>query len=368
VNRLKFILIAVVLIALAACGDRIEPGRTEAPVEPIKGLVLEKVQGTSVTGSEAFVATVESLDRSLLSARIDGRVRRILVTEGERVTAGQQLLMIDDNPAGDRVREAEAALAEASGGAAAAEARWQLAQKTQARFQRLFAKEAVTAQEFDQVNAELEMARQGRESARATVRRAKAGLAAAETARSYGQVTAPYAAIVAQRNVEEGSTVMPGTPLLTLDREGHWQARAELPEAMTGKVAVGAGFTVEIPALKQNFNGVVSEIIPAADPRSRSFQIKIELPDDARLVSGLFARVRAAEPARATLLVPATAIVTRGQLTAVYVVENDLLRYRLVKIGRNIGDRVEILAGLNEGETLVAADVVRAKNGARVED
>lgn len=367
-NRRNLILIAGVLTLLTACGDRIEPGRTTAPVAPIKGLVLAKARETALAGGEAFVATVESPDRGILSARIDGRVSRMLVAEGERVAAGQTLLLIEDNPAGDRVREAEAALAEAAGGAAAAEARRQLAEKTHARFAQLFAKEAVTAQEFDRVGAEREMARQGLESAQAGTRRARAALAAAKTALDYGRVTAPYAAVVAGRQVREGSTVMPGAPLLTLDREGRWRARAELPETMTGQIAVGARFMVEIPALNEHLTGIVNEIVPAADPRSRSFQIRIELPEEARLVAGLFARARVMGAGRTALLVPASAIVTRGQLTAVYVVENNILHYRLVKVGRTLGDQVEIVSGLGAGETLVVAGAVRAKNGGRVED
>lgn len=367
-NRLNVLMMAISLLFLGACGGDIEPGRTAPSVEPVKGLILAPVAGTPLPGDEAFVATIESSDRGVLFARIDGRVERILVAEGARVTAGQPLLTIADHLAGDRVREAEAAHAEADGGAAAAEARWTLAEKTHARFQQLFAKEAVTAQEFDRVGAEREIARRDLERAWAGVRRAGASLASAKTALSYSRITAPYAAVVVGRQVQEGSTVMPGTPLLTLDREGRWRARAELPESLAGRVAVGAAFLVEIPALNMQLPGTVGEVLSATDPRSRSFQIKIELAADARLAAGLFARARPAGAERMTLLAPASAIVTRGQLTAVYVVEDKVLRYRLVKLGRVFGDRVEILAGLAEGETLVVAGAERAKNGAPVED
>jgi RND family efflux transporter MFP subunit len=351
----------------SACGSDIEPGRTEQAGEPIKGLRFAPVAGRTLAGGTAYVGTVESPDRGVLSARTDGQISRILVTDGDRVVAGQPLLTIDDNLAGDRLMEAEAALAEAKGAAAAAEAQRLLAEKNHARFQQLFTKEAVTAQEFDRTIAELEMARQGLVGAKASVRRAEAAFAGARTVNDYSQVTAPYAGIVAGRMVQVGSTVLPGAPLLALDRAGRLRVRAELPEALAGQIAVGAAMLIEIPALEKELPGEVSEV-SAADPNSRSFQVKIELATDEPLSTGLFARVRLVGAGQATLLVPSVAIVTRGQLTAVYVVEDNLLHYRLVKTGRTIDDRVEILSGLVEGETLVVEGAQRAKNGGRVED
>ncbi len=356
------------LLLLAACGGDIEPGRTEAQAPTVRGLTLARATGSPLAGGEAYVGTVESPDRGVLAARIGGQVASLGAVEGDTVKAGDLLVTLADTTAGDQLRQAEAGLAEARGASAAAEARLQLAQSTFERFSRLKAGEAVTPQEFDRVAAELEMARQGVKAARAAVRGAAATRDAAKTAQGYTRVTAPYAGVVARRLVEEGSTVMPGTPLLALDREGAWRVRAELPEALTGKVAAGDRFTVEFPALGKNLTAIVAEILPAIDPKSRSFQVKLSLEDGAGLSSGLFARVRAAGGEQASLLVPAAAVVTRGQLTAVYVVEEGLLRYRLVKLGRRLGEQVEILSGLREGETLVVDGVGRAKSGARVED
>lgn len=366
-TRLNRIAVAVSLLFISACGGDIEPGRTEAAGEAVQGLVLAEVAAGPLVGGTAYVGALESSGRGQLSARIAGRIDRIQVVEGDRVAAGQTLLTIADNPAGEQLKEAEAALAEARGAAAAAEARQQLAEKTHARFQQLYAREALTAQEFDRVSAELEMAQQNLAASMAGVRRAEAAVAGARTASDYTRVTAPYAGVVAERMVQEGSTILPGTPLLALDRAGRLRVRAELPEALAGQIAVGDPFLVEIPALDQSLKGAVSEVT-AADPRSHSFQVKIELATEESLPAGLFARVRPAGSGATALLVPSAAIVTRGQLTAVYVVEKSFLRYRLVKTGRHVGDRVEILSGLAEGETLVVEGAGRAKNGGRVEE
>ncbi len=190
---------------------------------------------------------------------------------------------------------------------------------------------------------------------------------AARTALAYSRVTAPYAARVVRREVEEGSTVQPGTPLLVLDRLGGWRVRGELPESKAGQVAVGDPVQVEIPALNKTYPARISEVQAAADPRSRTFQVKAELPEKAEVNAGLFARMLFPGGERPTILVPAAAVVERGQLTGVYLVRDNILHYRLVKTGREIDGRLEILSGLEPGDSIVVGGVERARSGARLE-
>lgn len=341
------------LLALSACGGEIEPGRTPAAPAVIKGLVLEQIVPVAVPGAATFVGTVESLDRGLVGARIDGRVAQIAVAEGALVKPGQLLLILEQNTAAARLSEAQSQRE-------AAAASLQLAEKTFARYQQLFLAEAVTPQEMDRVAADLELARQQQ-------RGAEAGVQQARTAASYCRVTAPYAARVIRREVEVGTTVQPGTPLLVLDRQGGWRVRLEVPDSRLGSLALGDPLTVEIPALRRTLAGTVAEIVPQSDPLSRTVQVKVDLQGAENLTPGLYARAFRATETSATLLVPAAAVVHRGQLTGLYVVEQGLLRYRLVRTGRTLGERVEVLSGLEAGETVVVEGTARAKNGARVE-
>lgn len=338
---------------LAACGGEIEPGRTSATPPTVKGLTLAPVGIAAVAGTQALVGTVESGDRAVIAARTDGRVGRVLVREGATVRAGELLLALEQNIAAARL---EAAGSEAR----AAAARVELADKTFARYARLQRTEAVTPQEMDRVTAE-------RDSARQQLKAAQARQEEARTAAGYSRVVAPFNGRVAQRAVEVGSTVQPGTPLVTLDRDGDWHARLQVPESWLGLIHPGEAMSVEVPALGRTLAGTVAEIIPATDPRSRSFSIKVTLPASDGLSAGLFARaVRSRELGEAVLL-PQKAISERGQLTGVYVVEQGMLHFRLVKTGRRLDDRVEILAGLMPGETVVIDGVNRAVNGGRVE-
>lgn len=364
----SFVAIALLpLLLLAACGHEIEPGRTAREAPLVKGLTLQTLSAGQLPGGESFVGSVESLDRGQLAARIDGRVGRIAVQEGDRVQAGELLLTLVETTAGDQSRAAAAGVAEAQGALAAARARLELADKTLGRYRVLFAKEAVTPLEMDRISAEQAMAANGVAAAEAAVHRASAGSAAAATAAGYTRITAPYAGVVVRHLVQEGSTVLPGTPLLLLDRQGPWRVRAQLPEALTGKVAVGDGFNVELPALGKTLAGTVAEVLPAAEPQSRAFEVKLDLADQSGLAAGLFARVAAVGGEKSALLIPVAALLERGQLSGVFVVKDGILHFRLVKTGVRSGDQVEILSGLAAGETIVTGGIEQAVSGGRVE-
>lgn len=339
-------------LLLTACGDDIAPGRTAPEPPVIDGLGFATIGSEALAATQYFVGTVESLDRAALAARIDGRVGSLMVRAGDRVAGGTLLLTIVDTPT-------DAQLARAESARQAAAARLSLAEQTLARFARLKAGEAVTPQEFDRVASEAAQARGELSAAAAAVEQAR-------TVASYARVRAPYPARIASTAVEVGATVMPGTPLLVLDRAGGYQVRLNYPERLAGKISPGDILNVEVPSLQRIFPAKVNEVAPAADPGSRSFQLKAALPDDPQLAAGLFARAAYGHGTTETLLIPAAAVVTRGQLTGVYVVEDGILRWRLVKIGRAVDDRFEILAGLGDGEKVVVSGVDKAVNGARI--
>lgn len=352
-NKSSKLIVVLTTLLLAACGNKIEPGQTEADRQSITGLHFEKVAAQNVPGQEFFIGTIESSDRGVLAARIDGRVGRLAVKVGDSVKAGQLLLTIDQNTVNDR-------LAEAQGSKEAAAARLVLAEKTYQRYEQLAKAEAITPQEMDRMTAEREQARQNLQTA-------AAGAAQARTSVGYNQVSAPYAGKIAEQLVETGSTVMPGTPLLVIERSGIPQARLAIPETLMGQIALGEKLQLEIPALKQTLSGQVTEIQPSSDPATRSFAIKLKLPAEAAVTPGLFVRAQRSTATSSALLIPRTALVQRGQLTGVYVVEANILRFRLIKVGPQLGDKVEVLSGLSAGETIVTSDVQKAQSGARVE-
>lgn len=351
-KRIKLLPILMTFL-MAACSDKIEPGQTQPGRQSITGLQFEVISVQQVPGQEIFIGSVESSDRGVLASRIDGRIGRLAIKVGDQVKAGQLLLTIGENTVNDR-------LAEAQGSKEAAAARLELAEKTYKRYEQLAQAEAVTPQEMDRMAAEREQAQQNYQSRTASTAQARTGAA-------YNRVTAPYAGQIAERLVDTGSTVMPGTPLLVIERSGIPQARISVPESLVGQMTLGEEMQLEIPALQRTVTGVVTEIQPGSDPATRSFAIKLKLPPDAELTPGLFLRAHRRTAASNALIIPRTALVQRGQLTGVYVVEANILHFRLIKIGPQLGDKVEVLSGLTAGETIVTSDVQRAQSGARVE-
>src|SRR6266540_4322409 len=158
-----------------------------------------------------------------------------------------------------------------------------------------------------------------------------------------------------------------GSPL-PLDEPRQYRLEADVGESAMGRVRLGETVPVMVDAVGQPLNARVAEVIPAADPASRSVTVKLDLPAVPGLRSGAFGRARFPAGERKALLVPARALVERGQLTGVYVVdERSVARLRLVTAGQRRGERVEILSGLNPGERVVTEGVERVTDGGRVE-
>jgi len=357
----------IILPILVACGGDIQPGNTPANIPAVAGLELLTLQASSESSATAFTGSVASVDRAEVAARTTGRIVRRLVREGDQVKAGQLLIEITDNQAGDQLQAASSAQQAAEGNLAAARARQALAEKTEARYRQLKQHDAVSAQEYDQVASELEIARRGVDSAAAAAEQGRAQLAAARQQVSYNRVTAPVPGQIAQMLVEQGTTVAPGQPLLDIDRAGARQVIGRLPEQLAGRLQIGEKFQVELPALGRTYTATLSRIQPSADSSSRSFEVRLDLASSEDLPTGLFARFSRSGESSQLLLVPPVAVVTRGQLTGVYLVEDGVLHYRLVRTGRQFPGGLEIIAGLNPGDTLVVGGVERAANGARVE-
>jgi RND family efflux transporter MFP subunit len=361
------ILLLTGLLALAGCGDEIKPGRTEHATVEVGGLTTATVGPLQNSLQRALNGTLEAPDQSQLMARLPGRVARIVIHEGQRAKAGATILTLDQQTATDELAAALAASQAAEGGLAEAEAQEQLAIRTLQRYQQLKEGEAVTRQELDQVNMEEEAARQRVLAARANLAKARAGLEAARVMAGQANLRSPFDARINRILVDTGSTVMPGTPLVELDRIAPWLVSLEVPESLVGQFLADSEFSVEIPSTAQTFTAALAEVYPAVNPVTRTQTVKLRLPADADLNAGLFARVFLPDAGPGSLFVPASAIVTRGQLTAVYVVADGVLHYRLVRTGSTLDGRTEILSGLSPGEKIVTEGANRARHGARVE-
>jgi RND family efflux transporter MFP subunit len=354
----KAVMAAILLgigIGFSACGAE-KKAATAAP-EVIRDVAVLDVRLTPVPDVFEAVGTVRAAQSAQLAAQVMGNIIAVNVREGDLVKRGQVLAVIDDAQPRAGVERAQAMVSAADHEAAAAESEQTLAAATLKRYQDLFEKKAVSPQEFDEVKARFQAASARQEMARSGRAQAKAALAQAQTMLSFTRIQAPFDGVITEKRVEPGALAAPGMPLLVIEGSGRFRLEAAVDESNLRYVKAGETVAVRIDSLAaEQLQGKIAQIVPAADPASRSFIVKVELPAAAQLRSGVFGRAYFVRGKREALVIPNTAIVDRGQLRGVYVVGGDhMATLRYVTVGKPSGDRVEVLSGLQPGERLVAA-------------
>jgi RND family efflux transporter MFP subunit len=341
---------------------------------------VETLADSEIAGIYQASGSLRPRYSAAIAAKIAANILQVRVQTGDHVQAGQTLIILDRRDLEANLRRSEAARAEADSSIEetesaikAARANFELARVTHQRFQNLLANASVSQQELDEsearvrsADAALGMAASKRRQIGARCNQAEAEIAGARVALDYATLTAPFAALVTERKADAGSLATPGAPLLTLEREGNPRLEASMDESRLGLVRVGERVTVEIDGLNRTVSGRVAEVVPSVDSATRSFTVKIDLPALPGLRSGMFGRAGFAAGKRTALLVPQAAVLERGQIRSVYVIEGDTARLRFVTLGERRNDRREVLSGLTAGERIIVMPAPLLADGARV--
>ena len=359
-------LVALLLI-ISACSSEQKPA--VQPPENAGKVAVYQATSDKVPDALEVVGTVRAAESSPISAQMMGNVVAVNVREGDLVKRGQILVAIDPSQAQAGLDRAQAGLSAAQHEVAAAQTQKALADSTLKRYETLFNRKSVSPQEFDEVKARAQAAGAAAESAQAAQSQAKAAVAQAQSGFAYTKIRAPFDGVVTERRVDPGALASPGMPLLTVESTGHFRLEANIDEANLHFVRGGETVPVTLDAYSdQSLSGRVSQIVPAADAASRTFLVKIELPPSPVARSGLFGRAQFPRGQRDALVIPRTAVVERGSLKGVFVIDQDkIASLRYVTLGAPIGDRVEVLSGLTPNERLVLSPGERALGGKRVE-
>jgi RND family efflux transporter MFP subunit len=335
----------------------------------VRGVNVSAATNSRVPDLIVAVGTVRAAETSQIAAQVMGNVTAVNVREGDSVSRGQILATVDSTQALAGLQRAEAALAASQHELLAAETEKILTESTLKRFDMLYQRKSVSPQEYDEMKARYQGALARAEAAQAGAYQAKAGVKQAQTDFGYTKLRAPFVGIVTERKADPGTLATPGMHLLTVEARGRYRLEATIDESDLRFVNVGDSVPVVLDARPdQTLVGKVTHIVPAADPNTRTFLLKIELPPNPFLRSGLFGRASLFRGERDSLMVPRTAVVDRGALKAVYVVGTDqIASLRYVTVGQVTGDRWEVLSGLNANEAIVVAPMDQEIGGKKME-
>jgi RND family efflux transporter MFP subunit len=334
---------AIVLAsALVGCGH-------EPPVAPPRaashGLASVEVGITSAPAELMLDAVVEAVDQATLSAQTAGRVAEVLADVDDHVKEGQLLLRL-------RAAEQAAGLGQARAALVAAEARHAQASAQFDRIRDMYERKVVARATYDEAIG-------ARDTAAANVAATRAALDSAREGVAYTELRAPYDGTITAKRVQPGEAVAPGTPLLTIASLDALRVVAEVPQSIARDVRALGNANVYVGT--ERIAATKVTLFPAADPMSSTFRARAELPSTVRgLAPGMYAKVGFVTGETSAMLVPRGAVVERSELRGVYVIGADgRVSLRQVRLGRPVGDAVEVIAGLAAGER-VAIDPVLA--------
>ena len=333
-------LMAVVLLA-AGCGSKDEPPTSAvsaAPQTTVQAAIVE-IRTSEVPIRVEVTGQVMPIFQAVLSSRIQGTIDQLLVREGSPVVKGQTLIQLDN-------RDVQAELARAIAEVENAEAHLD-------RMKTLHAQDAVSKQEMENATRTYKVAEANRKAVLAQL--------------SYTIVKAPFDGVITEKKVEAGELASPGQPLLIMENPRQLRLEATVAEGDLKSVSRGDKIPVTIDALQgRALAGIVGQILPAGDPHTHTFMVKVDLPPAPGLKTGMFGRFQLDKGTTRTILVPETAVVERGEMTSVFAVGSDrIARLRWVKTGRRFDKQVELLSGVNVGES-VLLDAARGVEGASV--
>lgn len=328
------LLFAALAMCLVGCGKTGAMGG-DSPSLRSASVQVQTVASKSRAATEEVVGTVRPKLSASLEAKVSGRVAQMLVVPGQPVTNGELLVHLDAPEIGSRLDQANAALEQA-------EHDWK-------RISTLFSQQASTRSEYDAANEHYRVA--------------KGAAAEANAMMSYCDVVAPFDGVITRKLADVGDLAMPGKSLLQMENPGALRLEADVPEALIGNLKLGDQLMVHGASAADGVDGTVAELAPAADPNSRTFMVKLDLPSTTSLRSGQFGRVAVPVGEVNSIRIPATAVIQRGQMEIVFVVSASHAQMRLIRTGNHLGDEIEVVSGLEADEQIVTVGAGQLTDG-----
>jgi RND family efflux transporter MFP subunit len=344
VKRLIVPITALAALALmiawlaGAFRDKMAPGLT--PAESTPAPQAHAVVREDIEVREAVPASIGARQATTISSRTLARITDISVRAGDTVATGQLLIQLERS-------DLESRLQQATERVRAVDARLIEARQSLTRARQLYEQKLIAAAQLDEAQANHDALTAELASARQAVREAEVSL-------SFTEIRSPIDGRVVERFAEPGDTASPGDKLLSLYNPKSMRIEAAVREKLALQLELGQALQVEIPATGSALPARIEELVPAADPGSRSFTVKAQVDYAGTLLPGMYARMLIPAGRERLLLVPADRVVVYGQLEIVWVARDGHVDRRFIRTGQEVRPgMLEVLSGLNEGDQVL---------------
>jgi len=338
--------------ALSGCGEKDQQQQATAGAAAVKAHVVV-VQKTVLPIIATAPGGVIAEQQAQIASRLMGFIREMNVHEGQSVVAGQRLFTVDPTDIQGQVSQAKAGLAQAEAALADAKSDY-------TRFGNLYKEEAIPKLQWDKVRLQYQVAQQQAAAARA-------GLGTAAAQMRYATLTAPFAGIITQKMANVGDLAAPGRPVLMLENPSKLQVQTNVSSEVFAHLKLGDSVSLEAGDTGTAVTGKIARLVPAADPATHTYLVKIDLPQGSGLKSGMYVLVSFAIGQREGVRVPQSAVLDRAGITGVFVVDaQGIAHYRMVRVGEASDGQVEIQAGLAPGERVVTSGTAKLQSGDRI--
>jgi RND family efflux transporter MFP subunit len=330
----RLALACAVLAAIGAgCREReATPQRASLPSVAVRVIAVEP---TARVAHEEVVGTVRAKLRAAIEPKISARIESLLVAPGQAVKAGEVIAQLD-------------------------------AREVQARRDQAIAIREQTARELDRSRVLLQQKSSAPaefDAVQARERVAIGALQEAEAMLGYTKVVAPFDGVITRKLADVGDLAAQGRPIAEIEDPHALRFEADVPEALISNMVLGTRLAVRIGSSPTTIEGAVAELAPVADPASRTFLVKLDLPATEALRSGQFGRVLVPTGESRSIHVPVSALVVRGQMETVYVVEDQTAHLRLVRTGQRTATEIELLSGIVSGDRVVTEGAAQLRDG-----
>lgn len=357
----KFIIsiLFAAIFMIIGCSDQAEPTQKETITnrEPVK-VQTETVGSLSKNSNASLSGLIQSEDKAIVSARMMGYITDLKAKIGDRVAKGQIIIRIKNDELIAQKAQVNAGIREARASLSNVEVNYN-------RLKALWDQESITKKEWDDVSTQYQVVQ-------AKVEAAEQKLNEINEVISHNTVKAPIAGLITEKMIHKGDLVNPGIPLMTIESEKGYEVATYVSDHQISALQLGMSVDCQIKAINQTFKAKITEISPSAVNTAGQFTVKAALQlseeDKKSVYPGMYANVIADIPQyvqkQSCAIVQKSALVTRGQLTGIYTISNQntaLLRW--IRVGKDFGDRVEIVSGLSAGEEYIIGDLANISDG-----